>query len=72
MEAHATRVVVWDVPVAVAPGAAFRVKVGVKCAADCSSAGRIVEMKEVSDEALETFEAADIPDVDWAPHAEAG
>jgi len=46
MEAHATRVVVWDVPVAVEPGAAFRIKVGVKCAADCSSAGRPVEIRD--------------------------
>ena len=46
MDAHATRVVVWDVPAAVEPGAAVRVKVGVKCAADCSSAGRRVEVRD--------------------------
>jgi hypothetical protein len=46
METHATRIVVWDVPVAVAPGAAFRVKVGVKCAAECDSAGRVVEIRD--------------------------
>jgi hypothetical protein len=46
MEAHATRVVVWDVPVVVEPGAAFRVRVGVKCVAECSSAGRLVEIRD--------------------------
>ena len=46
MDAHTTRVVVWDVPPAVEPGAAVRVKVGVKCAADCSSAGRRVEVRD--------------------------
>ena len=46
MEAHTTRVVVWDVPVVVEPGAAFRVNVGVKCGAECSSAGRLVEIRD--------------------------
>jgi len=46
METHATRVVVWDVPVAVEPGAMVRVKVGVKCAAECSSAARLVEIRD--------------------------
>ncbi|HEY3516456.1 MAG TPA: hypothetical protein VGL98_05365 [Gammaproteobacteria bacterium] len=46
MEAHATRIVVWDVPVVVEPGAVFRVKVGVKCADECSSAGRLVEIRD--------------------------
>jgi hypothetical protein len=46
MEAHATRVVVWDVPVAVEPGAAFRIKVGVKCAAECGSGGRLIEIRD--------------------------
>ncbi|HEX7238152.1 MAG TPA: hypothetical protein VF405_14380 [Gammaproteobacteria bacterium] len=48
METHATRVVVWDVPVAVEPGAVVRVKVGVKCAAECSSAGRLVEIRDAA------------------------
>ena len=38
MEPHATRIVVWDVPPAVECGAPFRVKVGVKCAAECGAA----------------------------------
>jgi hypothetical protein len=46
METHATRVVVWDVPVVVEPGAMVRVKVGVKCAAECSSAHRLVEIRD--------------------------
>jgi hypothetical protein len=37
---HDTRLVVWDVPAAVECGAAFRVRVGVKCAAGCRPAWR--------------------------------
>jgi hypothetical protein len=46
MDPHATRVVVWDVPAVVQPGTTFRVKVGVKCAAGCSSARRRVEVHD--------------------------
>ena len=63
METHATRVVVWDVPVAVEPGAAVRVKVGVKCAADCSSAGRLVEIR---DEAGHVVASGPVGDTPWA------
>lgn len=61
METHATRVVVWDVPVAVAPGAAFRVKVGVKCAADCNSAGRIVEIRDTQGQVVASAAVGDAP-----------
>ena len=63
METHATRVVVWDVPVAVEPGAAVRVKVGVKCAADCNSAGRLVEIR---DEVGRVVASGSVGDVPWA------
>ena len=61
METHATRVVVWDVPVAVAPGAALRVKVGVKCAADCSSAGRLVEIRDSDGQVVASGPVGDVP-----------
>ena len=59
MEAHATRVVVWDVPVAVEPGAVFHIKVGVKCAAECSSAGRIVEIRDAEGHAVASAPVGD-------------
>jgi hypothetical protein len=63
METHATRVVVWDVPVAVAPGAAFRIKVGVKCAAECSSAGRRIEIRDPDGQVVASGIVGDEP---WA------
>lgn len=61
METHATRVVVWDVPVAVEPGAAFHIKVGVKCAAECSSAGRVVEIRDAAGQALACASVGETP-----------
>jgi hypothetical protein len=61
MEAHTTRVVVWDVPVVVEPGAAFRVKVGVKCAAECSSAGRLVEIRDAEGQVVASGRVGDVP-----------
>jgi hypothetical protein len=46
MEVHTTRVVVWDVPAAVDCGTRFRVKVGVKCAAECGAGPRRVEVRD--------------------------
>jgi hypothetical protein len=43
---HATLVVVWDAPSAIECGAAFRVKVGVKCALECGGAARRVEIRD--------------------------
>jgi len=48
MEPHVTRIVVWDVPPAVECGAAFRIKVGVKCAAECATTTRTVEILDAS------------------------
>lgn len=59
---HATRIVVWDVPPAVERGAAFRVKVGVKCADGC---GRMSRRIEVSDAAGRSIAAADVGAVPW-------
>ena len=61
MEAHSTRIVVWDVPLAVEPGAAFRVKVGVKCAAECSSAGRLVEVRDQDGRVLASGPVGEVP-----------
>jgi hypothetical protein len=40
VRAHATSLVVWDVPTAVVPGEPFKLKVGVKCSSDCRQAHR--------------------------------
>jgi hypothetical protein len=48
MEPHATRIVVWDTPPAVECGATFRIRVGVKCATECSSAARTVEIRDAN------------------------
>jgi hypothetical protein len=61
MEAHSTRIVVWDVPVAVEPGAAFRVKVGVKCADECSSAGRLVEIRDAEGNVVASGSVGEVP-----------
>ena len=34
-EAHTTSIVVWDVPTSLVVGETFRVKVGIKCSAEC-------------------------------------
>lgn len=39
VRAHATSVVVWDVPTAIVAGEMFRFKLGVKCSSDCPSTG---------------------------------
>lgn len=61
MEPHATRIVVWGVPSAIECGAAFRLKVGVKCAADCSSAGRRVEICDADGRSLAEAVIGDAP-----------
>jgi hypothetical protein len=52
MEPHATRLVVWDTPGAIECGAAFRVKVGVKCAADCGARAARIEIRDVQGRTL--------------------
>jgi hypothetical protein len=48
MDAHATRLVVWDVPAAVERGATLRFKVGIKCAVECSAAARRVTIRDAA------------------------
>lgn len=61
MEPHATRIVVWDVPTAVECGAAFKLKVGVKCAAECGGAPRRVEICDESGGLLASGIVGDVP-----------
>jgi hypothetical protein len=61
MEVHTTRVVVWDVPTAVECGARFRVKVGVKCAAECGAWPRRVEIRDEHGEAVGSGIVGDEP-----------
>jgi hypothetical protein len=61
MEAHATRIVVWDVPAAVECGALFRVKVGVKCAAECGRAHREVEVRDEHGVVVGSGAVGDVP-----------
>jgi hypothetical protein len=61
MEPHATRIVVWDVPPAIECGAAFRLKVGVKCTEDCSAAARRVEICDAAGGRLAIAAVGDTP-----------
>lgn len=61
MEAHATRIVVWDVPPAVECGAAFRLKVGVKCAAECRAAQWRVEIRDAEGQQVASAPIGDEP-----------
>jgi hypothetical protein len=61
MEPHATRIVVWDVPSAIECGAAFRFKVGVRCAEDCSAAARRVEICDAAGGSLAVAAVGDRP-----------
>ena len=62
MEAHATRIVVWDMPAAVECGASLRLKVGVKCAAECRAAGWRVAIRDAEGRSLAS---AAVGDVAW-------
>jgi len=46
IEPHDTRVVVWDVPATIECGETFRVKLGVKCSAECQTDGWTVEVRD--------------------------
>ena len=58
MDAHATRLVVWEGPTAGARGTTLRFKVGIKCAVECSVAGRRVTVRDAERfaQAAETVE----------------
>jgi hypothetical protein len=61
MEPHATRIVVWDTPPAVECGAAFKLKVGVKCAAECGGAARHVEICNEDGRSVARAAVGDVP-----------
>ncbi len=61
MEPHATRIVVWDVPSAVECGAAFKLKVGVKCAVECGAAARRVEIRDERGNPVAAATVGDVP-----------
>ena len=61
MEPHATRIVVWDVPSAVECGAAFKLKVGVKCAVECGAAARRVEIRDEQGRSVAAAMVGDVP-----------
>jgi hypothetical protein len=61
MEPHATRIVVWDVPLAIECGAPLRFKVGVKCAAECRVAEWRVAIRDAEGRALADVALGDTP-----------
>ncbi len=61
MEAHATRIVVWDTPAAVECGASLRLKVGVKCTAECRAAGWRVEIRDAEGRSVASAAVGDVP-----------
>jgi hypothetical protein len=61
MEPHATRIVVWDVPSAVECGAAFKLKIGVKCAVECGGAARRVEIRDEHGRSLASAVVGEVP-----------
>jgi hypothetical protein len=61
MDPHETRLVVWDTPAAVECGAAFKLKVGVKCAAECGGAARRVEIYDARGDVVATGVVGDVP-----------
>ena len=61
MEPHATRIVVWDTPSAVECGAAFKLKVGVKCAVECGAAARRVEIRDEQGNPIAAASVGDVP-----------
>jgi hypothetical protein len=66
MDAHATRLVVWDVPAAVERGAPLRCKVGIKCALECCSAARRVTIRDALGRVLASSVTGDTPWQDTA------
>ena len=61
-QTHETRIVVWDTPTALESGAPIRFKVGVKCAAECGTAVRRVEIRDADGRRVAS---ASIGDAQW-------
>jgi hypothetical protein len=60
---HATSIAVWDVPSPIAFGDKFKLKVGVKCSADCKLTGKEVEIYDQEGGEVATKELGGVP---WA------
>jgi hypothetical protein len=60
---HATSIAVWDVPSPVAFGDEFKLKIGVKCSADCKLMGKEVEIYDQEGGEVATKELGGVP---WA------
>ncbi len=58
---HATSMAVWDVPSAIPAGDRFRVKVGVKCSADCELADKQIEIYDHEGGRAATEKLGDVP-----------
>jgi hypothetical protein len=68
---HATSMAVWDVPLAVAVGDRFRMKVGIKCSADCQLTDKQIEIYDHEAGKVATATLGDAPwpgtgDLYWA------
>lgn len=61
MEPHATHIVVWDTPPTVECGATFRVRVGIKCAAECPTALRTVQIRDADGRSIASAPVGDAP-----------
>ena len=61
MESHETRIVVWDTPAAIECGAPLRLKVGVKCAAECCAAGWRVAIRDADGRSVASAAVGDVP-----------
>lgn len=60
-EAHATRVVVWDVPPTVERGKSFGIKLGVQCRAECRPAGWPVDVHDHEGQRQASVALSDVP-----------
>ena len=58
---HATSMAVWDVPSAIAVGDRFRMKVGVRCSADCRLTDKQVEIYDHEGGKVATEKLGDVP-----------
>ena len=58
---HATSMAIWDVPSPIAFGDEFRIKVGVKCSAECNLAGKEVEIYGQEGTRVATGTLSDVP-----------
>jgi hypothetical protein len=58
---HATSMAVWDVPSPIAVGDRFRMKVGVKCSADCKLTDKQIEIYDHEGGKVATEKLGDVP-----------